>query len=106
MMLINNNSKIEVDDIASFKLNTGEEFVAKVLGVSEDHWVLDRPRAIAPGRDDSLRLVPMMFTAATKPCTLYKQHVVMVAVTSEEVKAGYIQVTTGITVAPAGSMLR
>ena len=92
--------KVEVGAVMSFKLNSGEELVAKVeQDVDSDGYILlGDPVSIAPG-PQGMGLVPSMFTIDHGgKARLNSNSIAIIAMTDESVKAKYIQATTGITV--------
>lgn len=91
---------IKVNEVYTFKLNSGEELVAKVIDInySEEFISIEEPVSIAPG-PQGMGLVPSMFTAEPKGTTkLNKKSIALYADTDENVKTKYIQATTGISV--------
>jgi hypothetical protein len=87
---------LEVGEIYTLKMNSGEEMVAKVLGVSDGSVCLGNPLSIAPG-PQGLGLMPSMFTAdSDKKVTLNTMSISMFAPTVEQIRSKYIESTTGI----------
>lgn len=88
---------LEVGKIYTFKLNSGEELIAKLQGV-DTNLLVSTPVSIAPG-PQGMGLVPSMFTANPEQfVTINTNSVAMYTETDESVQAKYIQATTGITV--------
>jgi hypothetical protein len=84
--------------IYTFKLNSGEELVARWNPVGSDHYEIEHPVSIAPG-PQGMGLVPSMFTAdLSKSIQLNINSVALVAETDGAVAAKYIEATTGISV--------
>ena len=90
---------LEVGKIYTFKLNSGEEMIAKVQGECVGNYVsVSNPVSIAPG-PQGMGLVPSMFTAnPDQSVTINTNSVAMYSETDESVQAKYIQATTGIQV--------
>lgn len=88
--------KIATDKVYTFKLNSGEELVAKVKLVS-DGWVeIENPVIVAPG-PQGLGLVPAMFTANPQENPqLNIDTVAIYAPTDDSVRNRYLEATTGI----------
>jgi hypothetical protein len=85
-------------NIYTFKLNSGEELVAKVVDVSKDTFSVDHPVSIAPG-PQGMGLVPSIFTGnMNEPVQLNINSVALIANTDESVAAKYIEATIGIRV--------
>lgn len=88
-----------VDTIYTFKLNSGEELVAKVLASSEKTITISDPVSIAPGPQGGLGLVPSLFTAKMhNPITINTHSVALIAEVDENIQTKYIQATTGLTI--------
>jgi hypothetical protein len=89
---------LEHNQVYTFKLNSGEEMVAKVKQSGGDWITLEEPVSIAPG-PQGLGLVPSMFTADPKEqIQLNTNSVSLVSKTDDSVKMKYIEATTGIKV--------
>lgn len=87
---------LEKDKVYTFKLNSGEELVAKVTSVEMHLIGIDTPVSIAP-TPQGMQLVPSMFTADPKQTTkLNTNNISMCSLTDEPVKLKYIEATTGI----------
>jgi hypothetical protein len=93
-----NTNLLTPGSIYTFKLNSGEELVAKVVDASKDTFAVDHPVSIAPG-PQGMGLVPSMFTGNMgQPVQLNINSVALVAETDESVASKYIEATTGIRV--------
>jgi hypothetical protein len=92
------NMILKIGSVTTFKLNSGEELIAKVLEVN-DNWVeIETPVSVAPG-PQGLGLVPSMFTAdADEKVRLNIASVAIYALTDDSVRMKYIEATTGIKV--------
>jgi hypothetical protein len=89
---------VETGKVYTFKLNSGEELIAKVNDISEDYVELETPVSVAPG-PQGLGLVPSMFTAdPDEKVRLNISSVAIYVLTDDSVKMKYIEATTGITV--------
>lgn len=91
---------LEIGKVYTFKLNSGEELVAKVKAeMTGDYIAIEEPVSIAPGPQGGMGLVPSMFTADPKQSvTLNTNSVSMYSETEDNVKMKYIEATTGIQV--------
>lgn len=84
--------------VYTFKLNSGEELIAKVINSHDGQVELDTPVSVAPG-PQGLGLVPSMFTAdASEKVRLNISSIAIYALTDDSVKMKYIEATTGIRV--------
>ena len=90
---------LTIDTIYTFKLNSGEELVAKVAAQNEKTITITDPVSIAPGPQGGLGLVPSLFTAKMhSPVTINTNSVALIAEVDENVQTKYIQATTGLTI--------
>lgn len=90
---------IQTGQTYSFKLNSGEELVAKLLKIEEGSYIISDPVSIGPAPNGGLGLVPSMFTINMQSnVRLNTNSVALVADTDESVKTKYIEATTGIKV--------
>lgn len=90
--------QVKQNEVYTFKLNSGEELIAKVITVAEQHIIISEPVSVAPG-PQGMGLVPSMFTANPKEETVLNTNSIAIyGLTDENVKAKYIEATTGITV--------
>ena len=86
------------DEVYTFKLNSGEEVVAKVKQASGEWIVIHDPVSVAPG-PQGMGLMPSLFTAnPDKSVTINTNSIAMYCETDEAVQTKYIQATTGITI--------
>jgi hypothetical protein len=88
--------KPEINQIHTFKLLTGEEFVARVLEINADHMILESPimTVLSP---QGLQMMPALFSAnQDKTVRLNNSSWAMIAETRDDVRDSWIQATTGI----------
>ena len=89
---------LTVDTVYTFKMNSGEEMVAKVKQSGGDWIVLEEPVSIAPG-PQGMGLIPSLFTAdPAAEIKLNTSSVALVSETDDSVKMKYLEATTGIKV--------
>ena len=89
---------LETNQVYTFKMNSGEEMVAKVKHVDGNWIVLEEPVSIAPG-PQGMGLIPSLFTADPKEeIKLNTNSVSLVSKTDDSVKMKYLEATTGIKV--------
>ena len=89
---------MEIGKVYTFKLNSGEEMIAKVVDAGDGYAMLQDPVSVAPG-PQGMGLVPSMFTAdPDKNSRLNMNCVAISALTDESVRMKYIEATTGIKV--------
>jgi hypothetical protein len=89
---------LESNQVYTFKMNSGEEMVAKVKHSGGDWITLEEPVSIAPG-PQGMGLVPSMFTADPREeIKLNTNSVSLISKTDDSVKLKYLEATTGIKV--------
>lgn len=90
---------LEVGKVYTFKMNSGEEVIAKYLSeVTSDYISVTEPVSVAPG-PQGMGLVPSMFTADPKQSvTINTNNIAMYSETDDTVKMKYLEATTGIKV--------
>jgi hypothetical protein len=94
------NIELELGKVYTFKLNSGEEMIARITDHSSNsNWLtIQDPVSVAPG-PQGLGLVPSMFTGDLKELIrLNISSVAFYALTEDGVKMKYIEATTGIQV--------
>lgn len=92
--------KFEINKVYTFKLNSGEELIAKVAvaQLGAGFIEVEHPVSVAPG-PQGMGLVPSMFTANPElPVTINTNSISMFVATDDSVEARYIEATTGIKV--------
>ena len=89
---------LQQGQVYTFKLNSGEELIAKVLVPGGDFITLEEPVSVSPG-PQGMGLMPSMFTAdPDSEVRLNTSCVTLYALTADSVKMKFIEATTGITV--------
>lgn len=89
---------MQLNKVYSFKLNSGEEMIAKVVGQADRVLDIENPVSVAPG-PQGMGLVPSMFTADPREKhQLNISNVAIWALTDDAVCAKYLEATTGIRV--------
>jgi hypothetical protein len=89
---------LKPDTVYTFKMNSGEEMVAKVKMAGGDWITLEEPVSIAPG-PQGMGLIPSLFTADPKAeIKLNTSSVSLISETDDSVKMKYLEATTGIKV--------
>lgn len=84
----------------TFKLASGEELIAKVLEVFDDHIVISQPISTVISQQ-GLQMLPSLFSADIHAdVRLNNNSYLMVTEPREDVADSYLQATTGIQVPP------
>jgi len=92
------SAEFQLNEIYTIKLTSGEEIVAKVVDHSEGWLRINSPVAVSPS-PQGMALMPAMFTAdAANPPRLNISNVTFYALTDSNVRARYVEATTGIKV--------
>lgn len=87
---------MEIGKVYTFKLNSGEELIAKIVEITRDNIVVSEPVSIAPTQQ-GMQMIPSMFTAdPAAKITLNTNSVSLYAETEDSIKMKYIEATTGI----------
>jgi len=95
----------KINEVYTFRLNSGEEVVAKVLNIENNLITIHDPLSVAPG-PQGLGLIPSLFTADPKAATVLNSNSVAIsALTDQAIKAKYIEATTGLTVPPSKKLI-
>jgi len=90
--------ELKIDEVFTFKLNSGEELIAKVIDLTEKFVTIEEPVSVAPG-PQGMGLVPSLFTADPKgKIRLNTNSISLSAPTEDNVKMKYLEATTGIKV--------
>jgi hypothetical protein len=87
---------LKTDEIYTFKLITGEELVAKILVIAQDHMIIQNPilTVLSP---QGLQMMPALFSAnQDQTVRLNTASWAMIAETRDDVRDSWIQATTGI----------
>ena len=87
---------LEPNTVYTFKLNSGEELIAKVKQSGGDWIVIEEPVSIAP-MQQGMQMIPSVFTADPKAeFKLNTTSIAIVATTDDSLKMKYLEATTGI----------
>lgn len=89
---------LQPNTVYTFKLNSGEELIAKVTQAGGDFIVIEEPVSIAPTQQ-GMQMIPSVFTADPKgEFKLNTSSVAIYAETDDSVRMKYLEATTGIKV--------
>lgn len=88
--------KLETNNIYTFKLNTGEELIARVVEITSDHMIIEHP-ILTVISQQGLQMMPGLFSADLgQNVRLNNASWAMIAETRQDVQDSWIQATTGI----------
>jgi hypothetical protein len=90
---------INIGQVYTFKLNSGEEVVAKVDSLVDNQYIkVIEPLSVAPNHQ-GMGLIPSLFTSGhNELVTINTNNISMYAESDESIKNKYLEVTTGIKV--------
>ena len=89
---------IQPNTVYTFKLNSGEELIAKVIQAGGEFIQIEEPVSIAPTQQ-GMQMIPSIFTADPKGIfRLNTNSVAIYAETDDSVRMKYLEATTGIKV--------
>lgn len=89
---------LQPGQVYTFKLNSGEELIAKVKQAGGDWIILEEPVSIAPTQQ-GMQMIPSVFTADPKEeFKLNTNSVAILGITDDSVRMKYLEATTGIKV--------
>jgi len=87
---------MEIGKVYTFKLNSGEEVIAKVTAIDGTTVDVETPVSVAPG-PQGMGLIQSLFTAdPDQPIQVNMNCVAIHALTDDAVRMKYIEATTGI----------
>ena len=89
---------IEPNKVYTFKLNSGEDLIAKVIQAGGEFIQIEEPVSIAPTQQ-GMQMIPSVFTANPKAeFKLNTSSIALYAETDDSVRMKYLEATTGIKV--------
>lgn len=89
---------LETNQVYTFKLNSGEELIAKVTKCDSNFVTIEEPVSIAPTQQ-GMQMIPSVFTANPKgEFRLNTVSIALYAETDDSVRMKYLEATTGIKV--------
>jgi hypothetical protein len=87
---------MEIGKVYTLKLNSGEEMISKIVGVTRDNIIIEEPVSIAPTQQ-GMQMIPSVFTANPKgKFTLNTNSIALYAETDDSIKLKYLEATTGL----------
>jgi len=92
-------------DIVSFKIVTTEEIVGKIVEVTKDGFVVNRPCTIIPSQQGIGLMQSLISADINNNILLRNEHVIMHAVSIDDIAAHYIRTTTGVQVSSKGGII-
>mgnify|MGYP003345542729 CR=1 FL=1 len=89
----------EAGKVYTFKFNSGEEMVGKIVNLSQSDYIeVENPLSVAPNAK-GMGLIPSLFTSdPDKPVMININSVSMHAEADDSIRMKYLEVTTGIQV--------
>lgn len=88
--------KTQVNEVYCFKLVNGDEIVARIEEVGNDHYTVSRPTTVMPG-PQGIGLIQSLFSMKSDSrIRLDTSHVMMMCEVDPRMRDHYIQTVTGI----------
>ena len=104
-MLVN-KQKYNSGDIVTMKISNGDEIVATFVEETDEGFMIKKPATVIPAQD-GIVLMGTLFTSSSElPMLISFQHVMLHGLTGKKIADSYIHQTSGIQIAPAGSIAR
>ena len=90
---------IKENTVYTFKLNSGEEMIGKVVSLQQSGWIeVEEPLSVAPSRE-GMGLIPSLFTSDPGvPVKINMSSIAMYVEAEDSIKMKYLEATTGIKV--------
>jgi hypothetical protein len=89
---------LKPNEVYTFKLNSGEELIAKVTQAGGEFIEIQEPVSIAPTQQ-GMQMIPSVFTADPKGIfRLNTNSIAIYANSDDSIKLKYLEATTGIKV--------
>ena len=96
---------LNTDEVYTFKLISGEEITAKIINKNPDSIEVAQPISMVLG-PQGLQMMPSLFSAnPDKNVHINTATIAMAAETREDVRAKYIEATTGIATVPGKKII-
>jgi hypothetical protein len=95
-MLINKNSSCGVDDVVVFKVVTGEEIVAKIVEITDECFIVDRPCTVLPSQQGVGLIQSLICADINIKTPIYKSNIIMYAPVMDDIEKHYLKTTTGL----------
>ena len=93
----------DIGDVIGLKLVNGDEIVAKLAEITDEHKGLERPGWGEGGAKGMGRMQARLSPDPEKSIKVQTGHVMMSCLAIQQMRDHYIQVTTGIQLTPAGA---
>jgi hypothetical protein len=98
-------NSLKHEEIYTFKLTNGEEFVAKIWQKFADHYEIQQPISMILG-PQGLQMMPSLFSAnPDKNVLLNIASITMACEPRDDVRAKYIEATTGLVTPPSKQII-
>ena len=98
-------NSLKHEEIYTFKLTNGEEFVAKIQQKFDTHYEIQQPISMILG-PQGLQMMPSLFSAnPDKNVLLNIASITMACEPRDDVRAKYIEATTGLVTPPSKQII-
>lgn len=97
--------KLEINEIYTFKLNSGDELISRIVNQTDDCVEVTHPIA-AVLTPQGLQLMPCMFSSnLDKNVQLNKNSIALVAEPREDIRSKYVEALTGLVTPPTKQII-
>ena len=90
---------IAVNEVATFKLQNGEEIICTVTEITDTGYSVRKPVSLVPGPQGGMGFAPWIMTADADSFVLNKEQVLACATTQSEIAKMYTEAVTDIQLA-------
>lgn len=102
-------SNVEVNDIVTIKLTSQEELIARLVAQDVDTITIQKPMVMTISLDErsgrpAIQMMPFFLLGAKQDAriTLNRSHVIVLLLSNDEAKSGYIHNTSSLAVPTSG----
>lgn len=99
------DTTVKVNDVACLKLSNGDELIAKIVDITNDHIGLSKPMLMMLAQDPrtgqpGVSMVPFWMVGGDKDARypVSKPHIVCMVKANPDAMKSYMQQTTGLTI--------
>ena len=107
--MIIEKSNIDLNDIVTIKLSSQEELIARLVAQDAESITIQKPMVMNLSLDErngrpAIQMLPFFLLGAKQDAriTLNRSHVIVLTLSNEEAKSGYIHNTSSLTVPTSG----
>jgi hypothetical protein len=87
---------LAVNDVATFKLNNGEEIICTVTDISATGFTVRKPVSLVPGPQGGMGFAPWIMTTEADTFTLNNEQILASGATQAEIAKSYTEAVSDI----------